>query len=252
MAGARVVSRLWQCGTNGGQPVEQVHRHGQGARRGRRHVRLFRVSRLRRPLRGPSSRRQPLPFSPRTLWRGHGQARGGAEITNRVLNPYPLDDADRAELLRLARPGIYVSDHVGLRSRDYLVPLLRERLENSVHVEIIGALAATAAGPRARGQVAHGLDSGGAAPCLGGRRVGDADLGEPAVHPARDSQHSDVRADRLRELRDSLRTEVRRDRGEPHVHARDRSHGVLRRTAAASRSRRVRLSPTENPTTPSS
>jgi SAM-dependent methyltransferase len=67
--------------------------------------------------------------------------RGGtAVITNRVLNPYPLDDADRAELLRLAEPGIYVSDHRGLGSWDYLAPLLRDRLENSVHVDILGAL----------------------------------------------------------------------------------------------------------------
>jgi SAM-dependent methyltransferase len=65
---------------------------------------------------------------------------GGAEISNRVLNPYPLDDADRAELRRLAGPGIYVSDHLGLRNKDYLLPLLRDRLDSSVHVDILGAL----------------------------------------------------------------------------------------------------------------
>jgi SAM-dependent methyltransferase len=65
---------------------------------------------------------------------------GGAEIANRVLNPYPLDDADRAELRRLAAPGIYVSDHLGLRNKDYLLPLLRDRLDSSVHVDILGAL----------------------------------------------------------------------------------------------------------------
>ena len=65
---------------------------------------------------------------------------GGAEIANRVLNPYPLDDADRAELLRLAEPGIYVSDHLGLRNKDYLLPLLRDRLASSYHVDILGAL----------------------------------------------------------------------------------------------------------------
>ena len=88
--------------------------------------------------------RRPVGSRYRFLLEHFGEAtakRGGtAEITNRVLNPYPLDDADRAELLRLAKPGIYVSDHAGLRTRDYLAPLLRERLENSVHVEIIGAL----------------------------------------------------------------------------------------------------------------
>lgn len=65
---------------------------------------------------------------------------GDAEIANRVLNPYPLDDADRAELRRLAEPGIYVSDHLGIRNKDYLVPLLRDRLDSSVHVDILGAL----------------------------------------------------------------------------------------------------------------
>jgi SAM-dependent methyltransferase len=65
---------------------------------------------------------------------------GGADIANRVLNPYPLDEADRAELRRLAEAGIYVSDHRGLRNKDYLLPLLRDRLDSSVHVEILGAL----------------------------------------------------------------------------------------------------------------
>jgi SAM-dependent methyltransferase len=67
--------------------------------------------------------------------------RGGtAEIPNRVLNPYPLSDADRAELDRLAKTGVFVSDHLGLSSKEYLAPLLRDRLENSVHVDIIGRL----------------------------------------------------------------------------------------------------------------
>ena len=65
---------------------------------------------------------------------------GDAEIANRVLNPYPLSDTDRAELRRLAGPGIYVSDHLGLRNRDYLLPLLRDRFDSSVHVDILGAL----------------------------------------------------------------------------------------------------------------
>lgn len=63
------------------------------------------------------------------------------EITNRVLNPYPLSDEDRAELDRLAATGVFVSDHLGLSSKQYLAPLLRDRLENSVHIDIIGTLA---------------------------------------------------------------------------------------------------------------
>lgn len=68
--------------------------------------------------------------------------RGGtAGIANRVLNPYPLSNADRAELDRLAAPGVFVSDHLGLSPKQYLAPLLRDRLENSVHIDIIGTLA---------------------------------------------------------------------------------------------------------------
>jgi SAM-dependent methyltransferase len=67
--------------------------------------------------------------------------RGGtAEIQNRVLNPYPLSDADRAELDRRSAPGVFVSDHLRLSSKEYLAPLLRDRLANSVHIDIIGTL----------------------------------------------------------------------------------------------------------------
>jgi len=67
-------------------------------------------------------------------------ARGSGEITNRLLNPYPLDDEDRAELRRLASHGVFVSDHLGLTGKQYLAPLLRDRLENSIHTDIIGSL----------------------------------------------------------------------------------------------------------------
>ena len=40
--------------------------------------------------------------------------RGTGEITYRLLNPYPLSDADREELRRLASHGVFVSDHLGL------------------------------------------------------------------------------------------------------------------------------------------
>ena len=65
---------------------------------------------------------------------------GGAAITNRVLNPYPLSDADKNELRRLAARGVFVSDHNGLRSSEFLAPMLRDRMENSTHTDIIGAL----------------------------------------------------------------------------------------------------------------
>ncbi len=65
---------------------------------------------------------------------------GAAEITNRVLNPYPLSDSDRDDLRRLASRGVFVSDHLGLKSSEFLAPLLRDRMDNSTHTDIIGTL----------------------------------------------------------------------------------------------------------------
>ena len=66
--------------------------------------------------------------------------RGGEAVTNLVLNPRPLSDADRDQLRRLAARGVFVSDHSGLSRREYLAPLLRDRFENSLHTDVIGAL----------------------------------------------------------------------------------------------------------------
>jgi len=66
--------------------------------------------------------------------------RGGEAVTNLVLNPRPLSDADREQLRRLAARGVFVSDHAGLSRREYLAPLLRDRFENSLHTDVIGAL----------------------------------------------------------------------------------------------------------------
>ncbi len=65
---------------------------------------------------------------------------GSAEIHNRVLNPYPLSDQDRADLRHRAAHGVYVSDHLGLDQKQYLAPLMRDRFDSSAHVEILGAL----------------------------------------------------------------------------------------------------------------
>jgi SAM-dependent methyltransferase len=64
----------------------------------------------------------------------------GGRITNRVLNPEPLNDEGRAELRRLATHGVFVSDHLGLRKNEYLAPLLRDRYENSTHIDVIASL----------------------------------------------------------------------------------------------------------------
>lgn len=67
--------------------------------------------------------------------------RGGSrEIANAVLNPYPLDVDDRQQLRRLASRGVFVSDHLGLKSSEYLAPLLRDRFDNSLHADLLGAL----------------------------------------------------------------------------------------------------------------
>ena len=66
--------------------------------------------------------------------------RGGEAVTNLVLNPRPLSDADRDQLRRLAAKGVFVSDHAGLSRKEYLAPLLRDRFENSLHTDVIGAL----------------------------------------------------------------------------------------------------------------
>jgi SAM-dependent methyltransferase len=65
---------------------------------------------------------------------------GGREIKNPLLNPYPLSDGDRAQLRELASKGVFVSDHQELRSAEYLDGLLKDRFENSVHVDVIGSL----------------------------------------------------------------------------------------------------------------
>jgi SAM-dependent methyltransferase len=67
-------------------------------------------------------------------------SRGTGQITNRLLNPYPLSDEDRDELRRLASHGVFVSDHLGLTGKQYLASLLRDRFENCVHTDIIGSL----------------------------------------------------------------------------------------------------------------
>jgi len=67
---------------------------------------------------------------------------GAAEFTNPLLNPYPLTNADREVLARRAARGVFVSDHLGLPGTEYLDGLMKDRLENSPHLDLIGALVA--------------------------------------------------------------------------------------------------------------
>lgn len=66
--------------------------------------------------------------------------RAGGQITNLLLDPEPLTDEGRERLRRLAARGVFVSDHLALRKHEYLAPLLRDRLANSMHTDVIGAL----------------------------------------------------------------------------------------------------------------
>lgn len=63
----------------------------------------------------------------------------GRDITNPVLNPYPLDESGRAALTRRASRGVWVSDHEADKG-EYLPGLARDRFEASGHVDIIGQL----------------------------------------------------------------------------------------------------------------
>jgi SAM-dependent methyltransferase len=56
------------------------------------------------------------------------------------LNPYPLSDADKDRLKRMASHGVWVSEHLGLKSDEYIEGALKDRFENSVHVDLLGNL----------------------------------------------------------------------------------------------------------------
>jgi SAM-dependent methyltransferase len=70
------------------------------------------------------------------------KAHGDAEIKSPLLNPYPLSEDDRVRLTWLASKGVWVSDHLQLRKGEYLEALVKDRFENSVHLDLLGALVA--------------------------------------------------------------------------------------------------------------
>ena len=51
-------------------------------------------------------------------------------------------DRDRDELKTRAARGVFVSEHLGLRSKDYLEGLMKDRFENSMHLDLLGMLVA--------------------------------------------------------------------------------------------------------------
>jgi SAM-dependent methyltransferase len=77
-----------------------------------------------------------------------GKRGGGAEIPNSLLNPYPLSPEEKDQLRQLAAHGAFVSDHLKLKSQEYIGGLFRDRVENSIHLDVIASLAPPAKGAR--------------------------------------------------------------------------------------------------------
>ena len=69
-----------------------------------------------------------------------GKAAADGVIPNPLLNPYPLSETDKEQLRRMAKHGVWVSEHSGLRTTEYVEGALKDRFENSVHVDLLGNL----------------------------------------------------------------------------------------------------------------
>jgi SAM-dependent methyltransferase len=69
-----------------------------------------------------------------------GKAAADGVIPNPLLNPYPLSEADKERLRRMAARGVWVSEHLGLNRSEYIEGALKDRFENSVHVDVLGNL----------------------------------------------------------------------------------------------------------------
>jgi SAM-dependent methyltransferase len=70
-----------------------------------------------------------------------GRAQDGIQRPGHVaLRSGELTEEEKAALRERVAKGVFVSEHAGLKRRDYLPALLQDRLANSVHVELIGSL----------------------------------------------------------------------------------------------------------------
>jgi hypothetical protein len=70
-----------------------------------------------------------------------GRAQDGVPRTGHAaLNSAALSDPERVALRERAGKGVFVSEHSGLRRKDYLPALLQDRMANSVHLELLGSL----------------------------------------------------------------------------------------------------------------
>jgi SAM-dependent methyltransferase len=69
-----------------------------------------------------------------------GKAAADGVVPNPMLNPYALSEADKERLRQMASHGVWVSDHLGLNTNEYVEGALRDRFANSLHVDLIGNL----------------------------------------------------------------------------------------------------------------
>ena len=69
-----------------------------------------------------------------------GKSAATGVIPNPLMNPYPLSDADKDRLRQMIAHGVWVSEHLGLQTAEYLEGALKDRFENCVHVDLIGNL----------------------------------------------------------------------------------------------------------------
>jgi SAM-dependent methyltransferase len=71
-----------------------------------------------------------------------GRSQDGSPLSSvkAAFSSGSLTDADRRALHERVSKGVFVSEHLGLPKRDHLRDLLRDRLANSVHIEVLGSL----------------------------------------------------------------------------------------------------------------
>ncbi|HLG58091.1 MAG TPA: class I SAM-dependent methyltransferase [Vicinamibacterales bacterium] len=77
---------------------------------------------------------------------GEVTGKGGGTIKNPLLNPSPLTAADRQQLARMAKRGVWVSDHLRVPKGEHLEGLIKDRFENSVHLDLLASLVAPKGG----------------------------------------------------------------------------------------------------------
>ena len=68
---------------------------------------------------------------------GRQSSQPGSKI---LLNPNPLTERDRQRIRNLSQSGVLVSEHSGLHRSKWLPAILRDKMANAVHIDLIGSL----------------------------------------------------------------------------------------------------------------